>query len=66
MTATLPRLLDAKTLATELGIADSAAWRMMRHIGVTPVGRRYFVTDEQVRDYLEREKQPGHLPKKGR
>lgn len=51
----LPRLLDAKALAAELGVKPSTAERIMRHVPVISIGRRNFVTDTAVRDYLKAE-----------
>ena len=56
MTAkTLPRLLDRKALAEELGVAAHTAERIMRKLPKVTVGRRVFVTETAVRDYLKNE-----------
>ncbi len=54
MTTTLPRLLDRKGIAAELGVPLPTAERIMRHVPKVKVGRRVFVTDEDVRDYLKK------------
>jgi hypothetical protein len=51
----LPRLLDRKQLAAELGVKTATAERIMRHCPKLTVGRRVFVTDKAVRDYLSSE-----------
>ena len=52
--ASLPRMLDRKTLAAELGVALHTAERIMRHCDQIKVGRRYFVTDTDARAALEK------------
>lgn len=55
MTATaLPRLLGRKELAEELGVTLHTAERIMRHVPKITVGRRVYVTDASVRDYLRK------------
>lgn len=54
-TDTLPRLVDRKTIATELGITNSSAERIMRQIDKIKIGRRVFVLEDDVRDYLKSE-----------
>lgn len=55
MTALLPRLLTHKELTRELGVKDATGYRIMREAGVVRVGRRVYVTDTAVRDYLKSE-----------
>ena len=50
--APLPRLMDRKQIALELGVTLHTAERIMRHVPKIPVGRRIYVTDVSVRDYL--------------
>ena len=52
---TLPRLLDRKALADELGVKLSTAERIMRHVPKITVGRRVYVTAEAVAAYLKSE-----------
>lgn len=54
-TQALPRLLDRKALADELGVKLATAERIMRHVPKITVGRRVYVTAEAVRDYLKSE-----------
>ena len=54
MTQTLPRLLGRKDLARELGVALHTAERIMRQVPKVQVGRRVYVTDAAVRDYLRK------------
>lgn len=61
---TVPRLLTRRSLADHMGVPVTTAERIMREIGPTKIGCRYFVTDQQVNAYLDKEKQPGHSPKK--
>lgn len=51
----LPRLLDAKQLAQELNVKAATAERIMRNVPVISIGRRNYVTDAAVRDYLKAE-----------
>lgn len=55
MSAALPRLLDRKSLAAELGVKLATAERIMRQVPKLTVGRRVYVTDTSVRDFLQRE-----------
>jgi hypothetical protein len=50
----LPRLLDRKDLARELGVKLPTAERIMRHVPKVTVGRRVYVTETAVRDYLRK------------
>ena len=50
--ASLPRLMDRKQIALELGVTLHPAERIMRHVPKITVGRRVYVTDAAVRDYL--------------
>lgn len=50
----LPRLLDRKELARELGVKLPTAERIMRHVPKITVGRRVYVTETAVRDYLRK------------
>lgn len=52
---TLPRLLDRKTLAEQLGVKLPTAERIMRHVPKVTVGRRVFVFESDVADYLKNE-----------
>lgn len=55
MTATtLPRLLDRKQLAERLGVNLPTAERIMRGCPKVTLGRRVFVTETAVADYLKR------------
>jgi hypothetical protein len=54
-TTTLPRLLDRKALASELGVKLATAERIMRHCPKIAVGRRVYVTAEAVAAYLKSE-----------
>lgn len=51
----LPRLLDRKKLALELGVKLSTAERIMRAVPKVQVGRRVYVTDVSVEAYLKSE-----------
>lgn len=51
----LPRLLDRRQIAAELGIKLHTAERIMRSCEKVRVGRRWFVTEPELRDYLRRE-----------
>lgn len=53
MTA-LPRLLDRKQIAAELNVKLATAERIMRHCPVITIGRRCYVTDQAVADYLKK------------
>lgn len=53
-TAQLPQLLDRKQLAERLGVNLPTAERIMRGCPKINVGRRVFVTDAAVADYLKR------------
>lgn len=52
MSTTLPRLLDRKQIAAELGIKLASAETIMRHCPKVTVGRRVYVTDKALADYL--------------
>jgi len=54
-TKTLPRLLDRRTLAEELGVTLASAENLMRKLPKVSLGRRVFVCEPDVRDYLKRE-----------
>jgi hypothetical protein len=54
-TNTLPRLLDQKSLAAELGVAMHTARSIMQEVPKIQVGRRVYVTAESVYAYLNRE-----------
>jgi hypothetical protein len=51
---TLPRLLDRKTLAAELGITKASAETIMRQLTKVHVGRRVFVREADVQAYLRK------------
>ena len=53
-TNTLPRLLDRKDLAEELGVKLATAESIMRHVPKINVGRRVFVREADVQSYLRR------------
>ncbi len=55
MSAALPRLLDRKQIAAELNVNLSTAERLMRNVPKVWIGRRVFVRDTDVADYLKRE-----------
>lgn len=50
---TLSRLLDRRTLADELGVKLATAENLMRKLPKVQIGRRVFVREEDVRDYLK-------------
>lgn len=52
---TLPRLLDRRQLATELGVKLATAENLMRALPKVTVGRRVFVSETDVQRYLKRE-----------
>lgn len=52
---TLPRLLDRKQIAAELGITLAGAETLMRKVEKVRIGRRVYVTEETVRAYLRSE-----------
>jgi hypothetical protein len=54
VSATLPRLLDRKAIAQELGVKLATAERIMRHCPKVTVGRRVFVRDVDVQAYLRK------------
>lgn len=54
-TRPLPRLLDRKTLAAELGVKVSTAEAIMRRVPKVFIGRRVYVTAEAVAAYLKSE-----------
>ncbi len=51
----LPRLLDRKAVARELGVKLATAERIMRGCPKVIIGRRVYVTDKAVADYLSSE-----------
>lgn len=53
MKATLPRLLDRKSLASELGVATHTAEAIMRRLPKVTIGRRVFVREDDVERYLK-------------
>ena len=55
MSAALPRLLDRKAVAAELGVPLTTAERIMRHIPKVKVGRRVFVRASDVHDWIRNE-----------
>lgn len=55
MTQTLPRLLDRRQLAEELGVKLATAENLMRRLPKVTVGRRVFVSETDVQRYLKRE-----------
>lgn len=55
MTA-LPRLLGRRDLAAELGVPVTTAERIMRAVGPTKIGCRYFVRADDVNAYLEKQR----------
>lgn len=50
----LPRLLDRRQIAAELGITLTGAERVMRHCEKVRIGARVYVTEAEVRGYLKR------------
>lgn len=52
MTA-LPRLLDRRQIAEQLGVKLATAENIMRGCPKITVGRRVYVTDRAVADYLK-------------
>jgi hypothetical protein len=52
-TQTLPRLLDRKSLAAELGVKLATAENLMRKLPKVTIGRRVYVSETAVRDYLK-------------
>ena len=54
MSTDLPRLLDRRQIAELLNVKDATAERIMRHCPLIKVGRRVFVTDQAVADYLNK------------
>lgn len=55
MTATLPKLLGRKELAEMLGVRTATAENLMRKLPKVKIGRRVFVRDSDVLDYLSKE-----------
>ena len=55
MSAALPRLLDRNALAAELGVKHATAERIMRAVPKLTVGRRVYVTDTAVAQFLKTE-----------
>ncbi len=53
MSATLPRLLDRRQIAEELGVKLATAETIMRHLPLIKVGRRVYVTDQALAEYLK-------------
>ena len=51
---TLPRLLDRRQIAEELNVKLATAENIMRHLPIITIGRRCFVTDRAVADYLKK------------
>lgn len=51
----LPRLLDRRQIAAELGVTLAGAETIMRGCEKVRVGRRVYVTETEVRAYLKRE-----------
>lgn len=49
----LPRLMDRKQIAAELGVKHATAERIMRHCPLITIGRRVYVTDTAVAEYLK-------------
>lgn len=49
-----PRLIDRKGIAAELGIPLSAAETIMRDCEKTRIGRRVYLTRDELEDYLRR------------
>ena len=54
MSATLPRLLDRRRIAAELGITLTGAERVMRDCKKVWIGRRVYVERAEVERYLKR------------
>lgn len=54
MSTTLPRLLDRKSLAERLNVKPATAERIMRHCPKITLGRRVYVTEAAVADYLRK------------
>lgn len=55
MSEKLPRLLDRKQIAAELGVKLATAERIMRHCPLITIGRRVYVTDDSVAQFLRKE-----------
>lgn len=55
MNTTLPRLLSRRQIAEELGVKLATAETIMRHLPLIKVGRRVYVTDQALAEYLKRE-----------
>ncbi len=49
----LPRLLDRKQIAAELNVKPATAETIMRHLPLIKVGRRVYVTDQALAEYLK-------------
>lgn len=54
MSTTLPRLLDVRQIMVELNVKRATAERVMRECEPIQIGRRYFLTDEQILNYLRK------------
>ncbi len=52
---TLPRLLDRRQVAAELGIKIASAETIMRQVPKVKIGRRVYVRDTDLKAYLDRE-----------
>ena len=52
--ADLPRLLDRKQIAAELNVKIATAETIMRHCPLITIGRRVYVTDHAIADYLRK------------
>lgn len=55
MSATLPRLLDRKGIAAELGVPLATAERVMRQVPKVKIGRRVFVQAADVQAWIRSE-----------
>lgn len=49
----LPKLLDARTLAEELGVKQGVAETLMQQLPKYRIGRRVFVDRQDVRRFLD-------------
>ncbi len=53
MSATTPRLLDRKRIASELGISTAGAETLMRQLPKVWIGRRVYVDRDELDRYLK-------------
>lgn len=55
MSEALPRLLDRRQIAAELNINLSSAERLMRHVPKLKIGRRVFVREADIHEFIRTE-----------